>query len=149
MTLLKNLKRFHEMKLNRRSLMAIVLIGQPELMDKIGINAGKEVREVSNRLVTCEIFPLDMQLEAYVAHKLSRAHARPIDELFEKDTWDAIRACLIGTVNRGTKSEVASMTYPLRVNNLLVLLLNSAAKIGVPKVNAAIVRDLFKRGGKV
>lgn len=137
--LLRHLKRFHELKVQRKRLMSIVLVGQPELLDKIGVRAGRDVREVSNRLEICQLLPLEAELEAYVAHKLARVSAPPMDAIFRPDALDAVRQ-LKETLRRGTKEVVAPMTYPLRVNNLLVAALNLAAEMGAERVDGSIVR---------
>jgi type II secretory pathway predicted ATPase ExeA len=137
---LKQLKRFHEFKTGWKRLISIVLFGQTELMTKLGEHATGEAREVARRLEIVQLLPLDNELEAYVAHKLSRANATS-DAIFAPDVYDAVRGRLFAVVKDGPrKGERVSMSYPLLVNNLLVKALNTAAELGAGKVDAAIVK---------
>lgn len=137
---LKQLKRFHEFKSGWKRLMSIVLVGQPEILSKLGEHAQGDAREVARRLEIAQLLPLDEQLEAYVSHKLARAN-RDAAEVFATDTWDAVRQRLQGTIRRpGAQQSSVSMLYPLLVNNLLVKALNTAAEMGAQRVDAAIVK---------
>lgn len=136
---LKSLKRFHEFKTGWKRLLSIVLVGQPELMQKLGTDGAVEAREVARRLEHITLLPLDGELEAYVGHRLARAGART-EDLFDPDAWPAIRDKLKGTVRRAGGIERVSMTYPLLVHNLLTKTLNVAAQDGIGRVDANVVR---------
>lgn len=137
---LKQLKRFHEFKSGWKRLLSIVLVGQPELLIKLGEHATGEAREVARRLETVILMPLDSELEAFVTHRLARAGLRDVQALFAPDVWDAMRARLIATVQRGQQAERVSMTYPLLVGNLLNRALNEACHLGAVRVDATIVK---------
>lgn len=137
---LKQLKRFHEFKTGWKRLLAIVLVGQPELLTKLGEHATGEAREVARRLEILQLLPLDNELDGYVAHKLARVSAKT-EAIFASDVFDAVRGRLRNTVKSGPKAgEGVSMAYPLLVNNLLVKALNTAAELGAERVDGALVR---------
>lgn len=139
---IKQLKRFHEFKTGWKRLLSIVLVGQPELLTKLGEHATGEAREVARRLEIVQLLPLDNELEGYVAHKLMRANSAA-DKIFSADTYDAVRVRLRSMIKSGTRAgDMISMTYPLLVNNLLVKALNTAAELGANTVDGAIVKGL-------
>lgn len=130
---LKYLKRFWELEDGFRKLLAIVLVGQPELKDKLDERVNYEAREVIRRCEIAELRPLDKHLEAYLTHKLARV-GKQFDEVFDKSAMDAIRARLTTTRR--------SQLYPLVVNNLVTRALNRAALDGAPVVSADTIHDL-------
>lgn len=137
---IKLLKRFHEFKGEWKKLLSIVLIGQPELMLKLGERGPMEAREVARRLEHVQLLPLDSELHGYVAHRLARGGVRA-DDLFAADAWPAVAERLRATVRDGTGNTArVSMCYPLLVHNLLTKCLNTAAELGAARVDAAIVK---------
>lgn len=139
---IKQLKRFHEFKLGWKRALGIILLAQPELLIKLN-KKGLEAREVKNRLEIVRMLPLDADLEAYVAHRLSRANLQP-DALFAPDAWQAIRDVLRASAADGN---TVSLCYPLLVGNLITSALNAAAELGAPKIDRGIVLDAKKKGG--
>lgn len=137
---IKQLKRFHEFKLGWKRALGIILLAQPELLIKLN-KKGLEAREVKNRLEIIRMLPLDADLEAYVAHRLSRAGLIP-DALFAPDAWQAIRDVLKAIDSSGN---AVSMCYPLLVGNLITSALNIAAELGAPRVDRGIVFDAKKK----
>jgi type II secretory pathway predicted ATPase ExeA len=136
---LKYLKRFWELEDGFRKLLAIILIGQPELKNKLDERQNWEAREVIRRCEIAELMPLDRDLEAYLAMKLKRI-GREVGQVFAPDAFDAIRARLTLT-RRGTHQAV-SMLYPLVVNNLVVKSMNLAAEIGAETISADVVKGV-------
>lgn len=134
---LKYLKRFWELEDGFRKLLSIILVGQPELKDKLDERVNWQAREVIRRCEIAELPPLDNHLRAYLEHMLKR-DGKVFEDVFDKDAVDAIRARL--TRPRG--SGVLSMLYPLVVNNLVIRALNRAALDGAPVVSADTVHDL-------
>lgn len=134
---LKVLKRFWEIEDGFKRLLAIILVGQPELKMKLDERHNFEAREVIRRCEIAELMPLDAHLEAYVAHKLQRIGKKP-DEILAPDAWDAMRHRL----TRRNGQSVLSMLYPLVVNNLITKAMNHAAELGVPVVNGDVIRAL-------
>lgn len=136
---LKYLKRFWEMEDGFKKLLSIVLIGQPELGNKLDERKYIEAREVIRRIEVVQLQPLDGQVGDYLDLKFKRV-SRDRREVLEDDAIDAIRQRLT-QVGRGQKrNETISMTYPLVVNNLVTSAMNAAARIGAPRVTADIVR---------
>lgn len=70
-------------------LLQIVLVGQPELEEKL---AQKSLRQLSQRIqILCRIDPLDqLQVENYIQHRIRQASARPMIA-FEKAAIKEIR----------------------------------------------------------
>ncbi|WP_211167039.1 ExeA family protein [Aromatoleum evansii] len=136
---LKYLKRFWEMEDGFKKLLSIVLIGQPELKEKLNERQYFEAREVIRRCEVVELLPLDNQVGDYLALKFKR-HGRSTTEILDESAFDAIRARLT-LVGRGPqRNATVSMTYPLVVNNLVTKAMNLAAELGAAKVTADIVK---------
>ena len=136
---LKQLKRFWELEDGFKRLLSIVLIGQPELKNKLNERINWEAREVIRRCEIAELMPLDDQIGAYITHKLTRIGADPT-KVFADDAIAAIRERL---THRSTQRNgaVISQSYPLAVNNLTTRVLNHAADIGATRISADIVRS--------
>lgn len=136
---LQHLKRLHERtRIGRKSALGILLVGHPELHDKL-----KKVREVFQRCEPIFLRPLDNELTAYLSHKAKLAN-KALAELITQDGIDEIQARL--TFERsGVTSKAArtvSMTYPLVVNNLFIAALNLAADLGADIVDKNVVREV-------
>lgn len=135
---LKFLKRFWELEDGFKKLLSIILIGQPELKNKLDERQHYEAREVIRRCEVAELAPLDRNLEEYLALKFKRV-GKGLDELFDKDAYDAMRTRLTRSKGAG---KAVSMVYPLVVNNLVTSALNLAAEIGADKISADVIREL-------
>lgn len=135
---LKFLKRFWELEDGFKKLLSIILVGQPELKNKLDERVHYEAREVIRRCEVAELAPLDRHLEEYLTLKFKRV-GKQLNELFDKDAYDAMRARL--TRQKGAGKSV-SMVYPLVVNNLVTSALNLAAEIGAGKVGADVIKEL-------
>lgn len=129
---LKHLKRFRELKDGLRPLLSIILIGQPELAIKLSEH-NPEVREVVQRIEILSLPPLGDNLGDYLRFRFKRA-GMPLEKVLANDALDALRARL--TPARGQ----SSMLFPLAVHNALAGAMNRAADLGVPLVNADLVR---------
>lgn len=136
---LKYLKRFWELEDGFQKLLAIVLVGQPELKGKLDERQNWEAREVIRRCEIAELQPLNGDLQHYIALKFQRI-GKEVGELLEDDAYDALRDRL--TLRRRSSGEVLSMLYPLVVNNAITKALNLAAEIGAPKVSAEIIKEV-------
>lgn len=136
---LKYLKRFWEMEDGFKKLLSIVLIGQPELRDKLDERRYPDAREVIRRCEVLELMPLDTGLADYLKLKFARVGAE-LGNVFEPGAVDALRARLT-EVGRGPRRDTTvSTTYPLTVNNLATRAANAAASMGAPRVTADIVK---------
>jgi type II secretory pathway predicted ATPase ExeA len=137
---LKHLKRFFELEDGFKKLLSIILIGQTELSQKLS-DRNPAVREVVQRCELIELAPLDAQLEQYLAFKFHRV-GKKLDEVFDKDACDGIRARLIFSRNTRGNRETVSLMYPLLINNLVTAALNSAAELGFERVSAELLREV-------
>ena len=137
---LKHLKRFRELKDGFARLLGIILIGQPELKQRLSAH-NPEVREVVQRCEVVELGPLDRHVQAYVEHKMARAGKRAAD-LFDDSAYDAIRAKLTRTPRGGKVSDITSICYPLVVNNLIARAMNSAASISSKKIDGELIAEV-------
>jgi type II secretory pathway predicted ATPase ExeA len=136
---LRHLKGFHEMKLGRQPLLSILLLGQPELAERLHPkNYG--LREVIQRCQVVTLAPLDADLDGYVRHKLERVGSA-FDKVFESNALDGIRARLIASKGNGQQRETFSLMYPLMVNNLLTAAMNNAGELGFAKVTADVIKE--------
>ena len=85
--------------------------------------------------------PLDSRLEEYLKFKLGRL-GKPLSEVIDASGVEALRAKLTISTNRRDRRDTVSLLYPLAVGNLLTACMNLAADIGVPTVNADVVREV-------
>lgn len=130
---LKHLKRFYELEDGFSKLISIVLIGQTELAVKLD-ERNPAVREVVQRCEVVTLRPIDMELEGYLAHRFKLA-GRELGDVMDASAIEALRQKLSG---RGDYS----VLYPLAINNVLAAALNEAAKLGVPKLNDDLIREV-------
>ncbi len=135
-TALKYLKRFWELEDGYRRLLGIVLVGQPELQERLDERRNYDLREFIRRCEIAQLRPLDAHLEDYLKFKFARI-GLDVDAILDKSVYDAIRARLVRRNPRTTAAE--SQCYPLIVQNLIVRCLNAAAELGLPKVTADLV----------
>lgn len=133
---LKYTKRFWEMEDGFRKLLGIILVGQPELGEKLDERRHPDLREVIRRCEVAHVRALDAQLEEYLTLKFKRVGVQVADVL-APDAYDAIRSRL--TRQRPGTREVESNVYPIVVQNLLAKAMNAAVEIGMPRVDAALI----------
>lgn len=138
---LKHLKRFLELKDGLRRLVSVLLLGQPELRDKLDERRAT-VREVVQRCQVVTLPPLDSDMGAYLTHRFTAAGVA-LEAVLEPAAVDALSQAL--TIAHRTGKGVAdvqrvSLIHPLVVNNLLTAAMNQAASLGAPKVTADLVR---------
>lgn len=137
---IKHLKRFFELELGFKKLLSIILIGQPELKTKLS-ERDAAVREVVQRCEMVELAPLEGgRLDEYLKFKFERM-SKPVSEVIDASGIDALRAKLT-VATRRDRPETVSLLYPLAVGNLLTACMNLAADLGVPLVNADVVRGV-------
>jgi type II secretory pathway predicted ATPase ExeA len=133
---LKYLKRFWELEDGFRKLLGIILVGQPELGDRLDERRNYDAREVIRRCEVARLKPLNGNLEEYLTLKFKRVGVALAD-VCEPDAFDAIRARL--TRRRANSQEVESHLYPLVVHNLIAKAMNEAAELGFDKISAQLV----------
>lgn len=131
---LKHLKRLYEFEIGYTKLLSIILIGQPELKEKLN-ERNPHIRELVQRCEMVELTPIaNADLEQFIDYRSKRA-GKAAAELIDAS---GVAAMCERMVNRTNQSQL----YPLAVSNFMVAALNLAATIGVPKVNADIVREV-------
>lgn len=132
---LKHLKRLHErLRLGRRPMLGILLLGHPELEDKLN---RFDAREVMQRCEVARLCPLGADLSAYLQFRASNA-GRKLEEFISADGVDELKTRL--TISAGDKNAPVSLLYPLNVNNWMAAALNTAAGLGAPRVDRDVVR---------
>lgn len=136
---LKYLKRFWELEDGFRKLLGIILVGQPELGDRLDERRNYEAREVIRRCEVARLRSLNGSMEAYLELKFKRVGVK-LEDVFEKDAFDAIRARL--TRRKPNGGEAESHAYPLVVHAVVVKAMNTAAELGLPKISAELIGRL-------
>lgn len=132
---IKHLKRLHEMEIGYTKLLGIILIGQPELLNKLN-ERNAEVREVVQRCEVISVPPLEEKdLSDFINQRLIK---------FGKTTYDVIDQSGISAISKILVNKSGdSQLYPLAINNLLIASINLAAYIGIPVVNEEIVKEVI------
>jgi type II secretory pathway predicted ATPase ExeA len=136
---LKQLKRFFEIGGGLNRVLSILLIGQPELRDKLNERSNNDAREFISRCEVDTLAPLDKHLEKYLETRLV-TFGIPLAAIFDKDACDALRRHLVKS-NR-TSGKLVSDCYPQRVNIAVTRAMNRCAEISAPRVSAAVIDDL-------
>jgi len=139
---LKHLKRLHEMRLGRKPLLGILLLGQTELGMKLDPRRAN-LREVTQRCEVVNLLPLDGDLRAYLEHR-AKAAGRKLEEFIDETGINEIRARLTITRASGPagRTSATSLLYPLAVNNLMTAAMNLAAELGAGQVTRDVVRGV-------
>lgn len=132
---LKALKRVEELKDGLRSLIAVVLVAQPEIGKRLS-ETNAELRELVQRMEVVHVMPLDTDLEPFLKHRLTRSGS-DLARIADQGALDALRTRL-------TPRGQPSMLYPLAVQNLLTAAMNVTAELGAPKVTAEAVREVVR-----
>lgn len=133
---LKYLKRFWELEDGMRRLLAIVLIGQPELKIKLN-ERNADVREVARRCEQVELQPLNAYVGEYLKHKFARA-GLSYDAIFATDATSGLTARLTQT----SGNQTISLLYPLIVNNAVISAMNFCASIGQDVITADVFNEI-------
>lgn len=133
---LKYLKRFWELEDGMRRLLAIVLIGQPELKIKLN-ERNADVREVARRCEQVELQPLNAYVGEYLKHKFARA-GLSYDAIFATDATSGLTARLTQT----SGNQTISLLYPLIVNNAIISAMNFCASIGQDVITADVFNEI-------
>ncbi|MEC4724547.1 AAA family ATPase [Shewanella sp. D64] len=139
----KYLKRIWELSDGFNRLISIILVGQPELSQKLA-PSNYEVREFSRRCNVMKVPPLGRSLTDYIAHKFNRCSVDYLN-VIEPLAIEALQLRLQAKVSYGMAakaSEHQDMSYPLIVNNWLVCAMNLAANLGETPISADVIKEL-------
>ena len=128
---LKYLKRFWELENGFDKLLSIILIGQPELKEKLDEGRNWEAREIIRRMEIAELGALENEkdLQGYVGLKLRRVGVEPDCLLPE-----AYQAILQRLTRESRSGKSFCLAYPLTVNNLIKRAMNIAASLGEKRI---------------
>ena len=119
-----------------KRLLAIVLIGQPELKIKLN-ERNADVREVARRCEQVELQPLNAYVGDYVKHKFARAGLN-YDAIFAPDAMTGLTARL----TQANGNNTVSLLYPLIVNNAIISAMNFCAEIGQDTITADVFNEI-------
>jgi len=136
---LKHLKRILELEVGFTKLVSVILIGQPELADKLSVNR-MDVREVVQRCEVITLNPLDpSDLMEFLAFRFQKAGCAPGEFLDDS----AIEAIVSRLKLPSRKRDIrVSNLYPLAVGNLVTAAMNLAAELGAPQIDAEIINGV-------
>jgi len=135
---LKHLKRFTELEVGFTKLLSILLIGQPELAEKLS-EQNASVREVVQRCEVVTLPSLGSDLPEYLAFRFKAAGVQ-LAQVLDASAVHAIHTRLAPPVPRGHVAH--TLLYPLAVHNLTTAALNLAAAHGAPVVCADIIHEV-------
>lgn len=140
---LRYLKQYWELtadpKLGGDRLLGILLIGQPELRERLKEGLNWEIREMIRRCQLIELGPLNGDTRAYLQHLLKRAGGQ-LERVMTAEAVDALVERL--KVRDETGRRTVSRTYPLTLQGCLVRAMHEAARRGRPKVEAELIQEL-------
>jgi type II secretory pathway predicted ATPase ExeA len=139
MKVIKLLKRFYELEDGYTKLLGIILMGQPELRDKLDEERYPDMREAIRRIQVVEIRGLNGNIHDYLTLKFKRIGAK-LEDVFETDAIDALSMRLRSKDGRSGKE--ISHAYPGLVNNYAAKAMNLACEMGFERVSAAVVEAL-------
>ncbi len=135
---LKHLKRFFELEDGFKKLLSIVLLGQPELGDKLSERL-LAVREVVQRCEVIDLPPLDDHLADFLDFKFKRVGG-DMNNVLGPDAIPALRQRLSWL--RPKKDTPVSLLYPLAIGNLVTAAMNLAAQNAIPVIDANIIHSV-------
>lgn len=142
---LRHLKGFHEMKIGRTPLLSIILIGQPELGQRLRAD-NHDLREVIQRCEVVSLTPLDNHLEAFLKFKFERI-GKAMAEVIDVSGIEQIRT-ILSPEDKVANRRIKTKLSPLMVSNLITQAMNAAARVGMPRVDADAVNEVVNEYNK-
>jgi len=136
---LKLLKRFYEFEDGYTKLLGIILIGQPELKDKLDEGDHPDMREVIRRIQIAEIRGLNGNIKDYLTLKFKRVGAKA-EDVFTDEAIASLSKRL--TDRDGRTGKTISHAYPGLVNNYAAKAMNLACQMGCEKVTEEVVMEI-------
>lgn len=134
--ILKLLKRFYELEDGYEKLLGIILIGQPELRDKLDEGRNPDMREVIRRVQISEIKGMNGNVKEYLGFKFKRIQADAA-KVFTDGAIEALGRRMKSKDQSTGKS--ISTAYPGLVNNYAAKAMNLAYEMGEKMVTEAVV----------
>ena len=134
---LKHLKRLLELEVGFTRLVSVILIGQPELLDKLSVHR-MDVREVVQRCELVTLNPITPEtLQDFLEFRFKKAGCKTLEFLDDSAIGALVERLQLP--NRKRDARISNL-YPLAVGNLMVSAMNLAAEIGVPEINADVIK---------
>lgn len=123
-TTIKDLKRYHELSHGFARLLAIILLGQPELANRFDLDRNFRLREVIIRLELFQLPPMRGEVAEYLARRFQWV-GKDIGDVFEPEALQALDARLA----------VHDQQYPVLMGNVATAAMNIAARRGNERVS--------------
>ncbi|MBI5562643.1 MAG: ExeA family protein [Deltaproteobacteria bacterium] len=139
LSVLKLLKRFYELEDGYEKLLGIILIGQPELRDKLHEGNHPDMREVIRRVQLSEIKGLNGDLKGYLGFKFKRIQS-DVSKVFADGAIEALSRRM--QVKDQRTGKTISNAYPGLVNNYAAKAMNLAFEMGEKIVTEAVVNAI-------
>lgn len=139
-TTLKYLKRFWELEDGFKKLLAIVLIGQPEMKAKLDESKNWEAREVIRRMEILELKPMGEgdDIAKYLDIKFKRL-GKDREKIISAKGCEALAVKLRRQTRNGV---IYSVAYPLLINNWCRKAMNLSAELGTACVDDEVINSL-------
>jgi type II secretory pathway predicted ATPase ExeA len=131
--------RFYEFEDGYTKLLGIILIGQPELKDKLDEGDHPDMREVIRRIQIAEIRGLNGNIKDYLTLKFKRVGAKA-EDVFTDEAIASLSKRL--TDRDGRTGKTISHAYPGLVNNYAAKAMNLACQMGCEKVTEEVVMEI-------
>lgn len=136
---LRHFKRFIEIEDGFKSLLGVILLGQPELLIKLD-ERDPEIREVAQRCELIQLPPLGEHLKPYLEHRFKLINKK-LGDVMEDAAIEALREKLTRPPMRAGQAP-RSFVFPLVVGNVMTAAMNAAAEFNAPKITADLIREV-------
>lgn len=135
---LKFLKQLHELEAGYTKMLGIVLIGQPELCEKLSEAEHPELRELIRRIQFAEIKGISGNIKDYLDFKFARLKNN-IEKIFSDEALEMMARKMTAEDEAGRRFSTAT---PLEVNRMAVDAMNLAVEMGEEKVTADVIEAI-------
>lgn len=133
---LKHLKRILELEVGMTKLVSVILIGQPELADKLSVHS-MEVREVVQRCQVVELPPIEPHtLKDFLQFRFDKAGKQTADILDDSAVEALVHRLTLPSKKRDVR---VSNLHPLAIGNLITAAMNMAADLGVEVIDKDLI----------
>ncbi|MAD43779.1 MAG: transposase [Oceanospirillaceae bacterium] len=134
---LKHLKRILELEVGMTKLVSVILIGQPELKDKLSVHS-MEVREVVQRCQVVDLPPIEPHtLKDYLLFRYEKAAGKKVDDILDDTAVDALVQRL--TLPSKKRDQRVSNLHPLAIGNLMTAAMNMAAELDINVIDKDLI----------
>lgn len=133
---LKALKNLWEKRDGMKNLIAIILIGQEELQDRLFGRGNTEIREVAARMTHLRLEPINAELGAYLGHKFKLAKM----DVNKVITPEATAYLTNRFIEKDKNGVADANAYPLDTDNTMKRLMNWCARTGEPVITPEVIK---------